>query len=61
MKLERKLMSRVIEDLESRGAKVVVIVEPEENVDLCKLNWTIEARWPTGRHWRIDTIIEEIA
>lgn len=66
MKLKRKLMSKVIEDLKDRGAKVTVIVEPIDRQllpgqeSLYRLNWVIEAKWPTGRHWRIDTIIEEI-
>lgn len=62
MKLKRKLMSRIIEDLESRGAKVMVIVEPDikGGDGPYKLNWVIDAKWPTGRHWQINTIIEEV-
>lgn len=61
MKLQQKLMNRVILDLEVRGAKVKIIVEPLENErGLRTFTWIIQAKWKSGRHWQITTIINDM-
>ena len=44
-----KLWDKVIKDLRERGAKVKVVCN--EN-----LQFYIDAKWKTGRHWKIGKI-----
>ncbi len=61
MKLKAELMDKVIQDLEVNGAKVKVVVEPgEQEYDLRTATWIIDAKWKSGQHWRITSIINEI-
>lgn len=61
MKLQGELMDRVIQDLQVRGAKVKVIVEPlEVERGLRTFTWIIQAKWKSGRLWQITTIINDM-
>ena len=50
MKLNQMLMDVVINDLQERGAKVMVLVFPKRNRNH---DWIIDAKWKTGRHWQV--------
>ena len=60
MKFNFDLMDAVIKDLESRGAVVMVMVEvnPKEVHKNVKVrgDWSIDAKWSSGRHWIIADI-----
>lgn len=56
-----ELMDRVIQDLQVRGAKVKVIIEPLEiERGLRTSTWIIDAKWESGRHWQVTTIINDM-
>ncbi len=57
MKFNFNLMDTVIKDLESRGATVMVEVDMDKNRNsLVRGDWSVDAKWSSGRHWTITDI-----
>jgi hypothetical protein len=57
MKFNFNLMDAVIKDLESRGAVVMAMVDMNKNQDSqVRGDWTIDAKWQTGRYWTITDV-----
>ncbi len=55
MELNYKLFQKVIDDLENHGAKIMVLA----HVNGEEIDFTIKARFPSGRTWEVIQIEEE--